>query len=143
MKPIRKCWNVLHGSGVDLWSQMAIFRQEEEKQVTVASQLVLVSVWRPPSLGCWIMVCHNTIYPTAPQVTIPKTSSQTWRLILGLHKNRVELKWHFLNEHLVFKELYQAQERHFYKALSIFTHFFLCSCFLLYVVPEGNSLCTV
>lgn len=56
MKPIRRCWNALHGSGVDLWRRMALFRKRE--LVWCGGEWGVQcfipagdGVWRPSSLG--------------------------------------------------------------------------------------------
>lgn len=56
MKPIRRCWNVLHGSGVDLYSTDGHIESDRlgGTKLGQCGAPAGDSVWRPPSLGSWI-----------------------------------------------------------------------------------------
>lgn len=100
MKPIRRCWNVVHRSGVDLWSWI------EEG----GGSMLRPSWWwcLEASITELLNWCHTTIYSLAPSCSIPTSSSQPLRLLFGLHKTGTTLKLPLVNEWMALKLHYQA-----------------------------------
>lgn len=87
MKPIRRCWNVLHGSGVDLWRRMALFRKRELVWVGVRERAGGGSVFHPSWWRCLeaFITLADELVPqhhllTTASYFIPETSSQCLRL---------------------------------------------------------------
>lgn len=70
MKPIRSCWNVRCGSGVDLESQMAIFRKADGGGMwSVLGPMLMISKWLHHLAGDTVRQLHLLI---ASPVFIPK-----------------------------------------------------------------------
>lgn len=74
--------------------------------VSVVSQLVMMS----RDLHHWNWCCY-AIYSLLHLVPSLKSSCQPWRLLSGLHKNRVTLKLFLVNEPTASELLHQALGR--------------------------------